>query len=518
MNLGRYVSRSARFWPNENALIYKDSRFSYRELDIRTNCLAQGLLSLGLKPGDHVAVQSWNRSEIIEVEIACYKAGLVKVPINARLSIDETIHVANDSDTKAIILDAHHVEGILDAGKDLPLLEHIICLEPAPAHTLDYETLVAGSSGTNPDREVCEDDIAVLHYTSGSSGKLKAAIQTFGNRLAFLRKAMMVPDTRVNRGDIFSLVGPLTHATGMNIMPVLFAGGCNLVMDRFDPELLIETIAREKVTHTFLVPTMINMLLDNQKLQDCDLSSLKVVLYGASPMSPNRVRQAMDVFGPILVQGYGAGETTSLVTLLTMRDHLEALDHNPERLSSCGRPVFDTEVRVVDENGQETAAGQIGEVIVSGPDVMKGYWNEPDLTREVLKGGWYHTGDLARVDEEGYIYIVDRKKEMIISGGFNVYPTEVESVLYDHPAVYEACVIGVPDDTWGEAVKAIVVLKEGKSVSELELIEHCMKSLASFKKPKSIRFVDDLPKNPNGKIVRRIVREKYWSGKKRFVH
>ncbi len=517
MNLGTYVSRSARFWPKDLALIYKNKRFTYREFDKRTNCMAQGLLSLGLEPGDHVAIQSWNRSEIVETEVACYKAGLVKVPINARLSIDETIHIGNDSQSKAIILDPQHAEAVLNAAKDFQTIEHIICLEPAHAQTLEYEKLLAQSSDTNPNVDVDEDDIAVLHYTSGTSGKLKAAMQTFGNRLALIRKVMMVADTRPERGDVFALVGPVTHATGMNIMPVLFCGGCNLVLDRFDPELLLETIAKEKVTHTFLVPTMINMLLDNPKVQKSDLSSLKRVIYGAAPMSPSRVREAMEVFGPILVQGYGAGETTSLITILTMQDHQEALHKQPERLSSCGRPLFDCEVQVVDDDGNTVAEGEIGEIIVRGPDIMKGYWNEPDLTREVLKDGWYHTGDLAKVDDEGFLYIVDRKKEMIISGGFNVYPTEVESALYSHAAVYEACVIGVPDDTWGEAIKGVVVLKQGKNASEAELIEHCTQSLASFKKPQSIDFVDELPKNPNGKIVRRVVQEKFWQGRERRV-
>ena len=517
MNLGIYVSRSARFWPDALALIYKDKRFTYSQFDQRTNRLAQGFLSVGLKPGDHVAIQSWNRSEIVETEVACYKAGMVKVPINARLSIDETVHIANDSQAKAIILDPRHVEPVLNAQKDCQSIKHVICLESTHAQTLDYEALIAESVDINPKIDVHENDLAVLHYTSGTSGKLKAAMQTVGNRLAFIRKALMIADTRIERGDVFALVGPITHATGMNIMPVLFAGGCNLVLDRFDPELLLEAIARENVTHTFLVPTMINMLLDHPQVRESDLGSLKCIIYGAAPMSPSRVREAIEVFGPILVQGYGAGETTSVITVLTRQDHQEALRKKPERLSSCGRPMFDGEICVVDEDGTETAMGEIGEIIVRGPDIMKGYWNEPGLTQEVLKDGWYYTGDLARVDDEGYLYIVDRKKEMIISGGFNVYPTEVESALYSHAAVYEACVIGVPDDTWGESIKGVVVLKQGKRVSEAELIEHCTRSLASFKKPQSIDFVDELPKNPNGKIVRRVVQEKFWQGRERRV-
>jgi acyl-CoA synthetase (AMP-forming)/AMP-acid ligase II len=347
---------------------------------------------------------------------------------------------------------------------------------------------------------------------------MKAAMQTFGNRLSFIRKAAMIPDQRIKPGDVFALIGPVTHATGMNIMPVLFSGGCNLVMSRFDPEELFQTVAREKVTHLFLVPTMVHMLIDHPDCRKYDLSSLKRIIYGAAPISPQRLREAIDLFGPILAQGYGAGETTSVITFLSINDHIEALRDCPDRLASCGRPVFDTEVKIVDEDGKQLSPGQIGEIVVKGSDVMKGYWKEPELTKKVLVDGWYHTGDLACADERGYLYIVDRKKDMIISGGFNVYPSEIENVLYGHEAICEVCVVGTPDEKWGEAIKAVVSLKPGMQTSEKELIDHCLASLGRFKKPQSVDFVDALPKNPNGKIVRRLVKEKYWGGKTRKVN
>ena len=343
-------------------------------------------------------------------------------------------------------------------------------------------------------------------------------MQTIENRLAAIRKFLMAPEVMLTKGDRMALVGPITHASGMLLMPILFAGACSVILDRFDVEQYLETIQREKITHIFLVPTMVNMILNHPGAQDYDLSSLKKVLYGAAPMSTARIRQAFDFFGPILVQGYGLGEATSLVTLLTTTDHIRAIRDNSEILASCGRPVFDTEVKVVDENGCEISPGQIGEIIIRGPDVMMGYWEEPELSKETLVDGWIHTGDMARVDQEGFIYIVDRKKDMIISGGFNVYPTEVEQCLYTHPSVYEVCVVGVPDETWGEAVKAVVVLKAGCSASVEELIEHCSRFLADYKKPRSVDFIDQLPKNPHGKIVRRLVQEKYWGDQQRRVH
>lgn len=517
MNPGMYISRSARFWPDETAVIFRELRFSYLDLDRRTNRLARGLTALGLQKGDRVAVYSWNRHEILELEVACYKTGLVKVPINARLSAREAVHVVNDSGASVVLADSHHAETLAPVMEQMPSVRVVLETGAAGSGTRDYEAFLEQQPEVFHPADVSEDDIAVLHYTSGTSGKLKAAVQTFGNRTAFIRKTFMIPGGQTGPGDIFALIGPITHATGMNIMPLLFTGGCALILEKFDVEQFLQLVEREKVTHTFMVPTMINMVLNHPRLPEYDTSSLKRIVYGAAPMSPTRVSQAIERFGPILVQGYGAGETTSIITVLTEKEHEEALRMNEKRLASCGRPRFDTEVRILDEDGREAAVGEIGEIVVRGPDIMQGYWQAPELTAEVLKEGWYYTGDLAKTDEDGFIYIVDRKKEMIISGGFNIYPTEIESVLYTHPAVFEACVIGIPDRKWGEAVKAFVVLKEDKVVSEDELIDYCAGQLAGFKKPGSIEFVNTLPKNPNGKIVRRLVREKYWSEEERRV-
>ncbi|MEA3222458.1 MAG: long-chain fatty acid--CoA ligase [Thermodesulfobacteriota bacterium] len=519
MNLGRYISRSALYYPDSIALIYKDKRFSYEEFDLRTNRLAQGLLSIGLQKGDPIAIQSWNRSEIVETEVACYKAGFVRVPMNARLSLAEATHVLNNAEAKTVIVDPQHLEPLLANKEQLKTLDHFICLEETPTKEITYELLLAESKEEPPLIEVEPSDVAVLSYSSGTTGRLKAIVQTFGNRMAMIRKAFMIPDIKIECGDIFAHVGPITHSSGMLLMPVMFSGGCNLILSRFDVEMLLETIQRERVNYILLVPAMINMILSHPKAGDYDLSSLKGVFYGAAPMSTTRIQQAIEFFGPILVQGYGMSETTSFTTILTAKDHLDALQNNAgSRLASCGRPIFESEVKVVDENGQEVSHGQIGEVIIRGPDVMKGYFKEPELTKKTIKNGWIHSGDMAKADQDGYIYIVDRKSDTIISGGFNVYPTEVEQILYSHPSVYEACIIGVPDDKWGEAVKAVVTLKQGCKATEEELIEHCKRFLAGYKKPQSVDFVNELPKNPNGKIARRLVREKYWIHKERRVN
>jgi acyl-CoA synthetase (AMP-forming)/AMP-acid ligase II len=518
MNLGRYISRSAGHFRTSTALIFEDIKYTYEELDRRTNRLAQGFFALGLKRGDRVAIQSGNRPEIVETEVACYKAGLVRIPINARLSAAEAIEILNNAEVRAFITDQKHGEAILSHGGALDTVKQFICLDTLLEGKISYEDLLAESRDDLPDVEVELDDLAVLTYSSGTTGKLKGIMQSYGNRLAMIRKALMFPEVRLRRGDIFVHVGPITHASGMLLMPVMFTGACNVIIRRFDVQMLLETIQRERVNYTMLVPAMIHMILAHPGVRQYDLSSLKGIFYGAAPISPAVVEQAIALFGPILSQGYGMSETTSFVSILTASEHLDALKHCPERLSSCGRPVFDTEVRVVDEEGRDVKTGEMGEIIARGPDIMQGYYQDPELTAETIRDGWIHSSDMAKVDDEGYIYIVDRKKDMIISGGFNVYPSEVENVLYTHPAVFEACVLAVPDEKWGEAIKAVVVLKPGAEVTAEELIAHCEQSLSSFKKPRSVDFVPELPKNPNGKIAKRLIKDFYWAGKERRVN
>jgi acyl-CoA synthetase (AMP-forming)/AMP-acid ligase II len=303
------------------------------------------------------------------------------------------------------------------------------------------------------------------------------------------------------------------------VLPIILRGGRSIILPGFEVDLLLKTIEKERVTHLLLVPTMINMMLNHPDLKKYDLSSIRTIFYSASPMPVERIKQALQVFGPVLIQGYGCTESSALITYLPKEDH--AFEGDPKklkRLASCGVPIMTCDVRVVNEKEEDIKPGEIGEIIERGDDTMMGYWKDPERTAETLKNGWLYTRDMATVDEEGYIYIVDRKADMIISGGYNIYPTEVEEVLYRHPAVFEASVIGVPDDLWGESVKAIVVLKEGMRATEDELIQHCKNCLSSYKKPKSIDFVRDLPKNPYGKILRRKLREKYWVGQERMVH
>jgi acyl-CoA synthetase (AMP-forming)/AMP-acid ligase II len=521
MNLGMYTARSARFWADRPAILFRDGALSYAQLEQRSNRLAHALLALGLQRGDRVAVVSPNRPEIVELECALYKAGLVKVALNARLAPGELADALANAEPTACLSGPEHRGMVDEAAAQVPGLRHRIAFAPAPGQGgwLDYETLLAQSSEAHIHVDMRPEELAVLHYTSGSTGKLKAAMQTVGNRMASLRKIVM-GRMHAQRGDVLMLCGPITHASGMFIQPMLYQGVTVLLMERFQPAEILEAIEKHRVTMCFFVPAMINALLAEPSIRTRDLSSLRLVSYGAAPMSPSRIREAWAAFGPVMAQGYGAGETTGGVIALNIEDHALAIEGGrPELLSACGRPSCESDVQVLDAHGRPVEGDEIGEICVRGPDVFAGFWRAPEPTRDALgEDGWLHTGDLARVDREGYIHIVDRKKEMLVSGGFNVYPTEVETVLAQHEAVYEVCVIGVPDDHWGEAVKAIVVLREGARADAGELMDFCRGRLADFKRPRSVDFADHLPKNANGKLSRKDVREPYWRGRDRRVN
>src|ERR1043165_7610646 len=498
-SLGMYIARSARYWPDRPAVIFRDRSLSFRDLEARSNRLAHALRASGLRRGERVAVVSPTRPEIIEIECALYKLGLVKVALNSRLAPAELADALANSEPLACLAGPEHRDVVDGAIAAVPAVRHRIGFDvgaSASAAWADYETLLADAPATHTHVEAAPDELAGLHYTSGSTGKLKAAMQTIGNRMASLRKTTS-GTLRGGPGDVLALAGPITHASGMFIQPMIYQGATILLLEGFDPAGWLEAVEKRRVTMCFLVPTMIYALLAEPSIQTRDLSSLRVVSYGAAPMSPARIREAWQAFGPVLAQGYGAAETTGGVIALSTADHARAISgERPELLSSCGRVACESDVQVRDEAGRPVEGDAIGEICVRGPDVFAGYWRAPELSREVFDTeGWLHTGDLARVDGEGYIHIVDRKKEMLVSGGFNVYPTEGEAVLAQHPAISEACVIGVPDDRWGETVKAVIVLRPGKQASAEEIMDFCRDLLAGFKRPRSVDFVNALPRN-----------------------
>ncbi|THA70485.1 AMP-dependent synthetase [Streptomyces sp. A0642] len=518
MNLGRYIRRTAGHQPDAEAVVCGTSRLTYAELDDHSDRLAVALRGLGLRQGERVATLAGNRAELVVTEIALYKAGLVRVPINARLGAHEVSHLLRESDARVLLTDAAHLEDVRVAVPDTGTRAVIGYDGPSDLGPA-YLDMLSGNAPQPVDVECAEGDAAVLHFTSGSTGKLKAAIQTYGNRLALLRKMVMSADTRVGPGDKKILAGPVTHASGMPLLGIFFTGGCAVILPRWEPEEFLATVQRERATHAFVVPTMVNSVLALPNARTYDTSSLRQLIYGAAPMSAQRIREAWEFFGPVLSQGYGCGETTSGVLFLSTDDHRRAIEgEDEELLLSCGRPLAEAEVAILDEDGTPLPDGEIGEIAVRGPDVVPGYLGAPDLTAASFRDGWFLTGDLARRRADGYVFIVDRKKDMIVSGGFNIYAVEVESVLHQHPDVYEAAVVGVPDEQWGEAVKAVVVLREGATPAESDLVDFCADRLARMKKPRSVDFVAALPHNPNGKIDRRAIRDHYWAGADRRVN
>lgn len=517
MSFPLFLQRSARRWPEAPAILYQESVTTYRELDERSSRLANALIGLGLKKGDRVAVQSRNRPELVELECALYKTGLVKAALNPRFTASEAADVVQNCTPKVLLAGPSYTSYTKDTA-GFKSVETFISIGAEAEGYGPYEELLAEASSDMPDVPMDRDDLAVLHFSSGSTGKIKAAMQSYGNRMAAFRKMLLGMDSPVRPGDRLALIGPITHASGMLMQPYLYSGATLVLFDKFDPAHFLAEVQRLQITHAFMVPAMINMLLAEPSLDRADLSSLRTLSYGAAPIAPARIREAWERIGPILSQGYGASESTSGVTRLSTAEHADALENNPERLSSCGRPHAETDVRVVDDHGKQVKPGEIGEIVIRGEDVFKGYWGEPELSREVLVDGWLHTGDLAKVDEEGFIFLVDRKKDMIITGGFNVYPTEVEAVLYQHDDIFEACVVGIPHEIWGESVKAVVTLKPGAKARAEDIIAYCKSRLADYKSPRSIDFVGDLPKNASGKLARKLVREPYWQGSARRVN
>ena len=518
MNVGDLLAKAAVRFPSHTAVVHQNTHLTTRELLERIYRVANVLLSLGLQKGDRVAVLLNNCHQSVECFYGLACAGLVLVPMNSRYSAREHLYMLNDSDARAILLGNEFQEAIASILPEAHTVSQAICVTGrAREGMLSYEELLAEVSPEKPKVEIFEEDIVSLRYTAGTTGQPKAVIHDHRSNIVTVYNILM-EGLRIEEGDAIALMGPVTHASGSMILPHILRGAKVVILSSFDLQVLLETIQKERITTLYLVPTMIVMLLAYPDLKKYNLSSLKNIRYGASPISPEVLKRAIEVFGNVFVQGYGLTEGMMPLTLLLKEDHiLDGTEKKLKRLSSIGREVNVARVRIMDDKGDILPPGQVGEIVVQSDQVMKGYWKKPEATVETLRGGWLHTRDQGYMDEEGYIYLVDRKDDMIVSGGFNIYPKEVEDVLYGHPAVLEAAVFGVPDEKWGESVKAAVSLRQGMSATEEEIIEHCREHLASYKKPKSVDFMKDLPKSLYGKILRRKLKEPYWQGRDRMI-
>ncbi|WP_209325400.1 AMP-binding protein [Brevibacterium renqingii] len=518
LNLGYYIARAAQHWPATEAVVAGSLRLSFAELDAQSTALAGALAAHGVTRGTPVATFAGNTGELVVIEAALYKLSALRVPINARLGVAETAHILGDAGVAVLFVDRAHLASAEAAVAAAEADVRLVVLGDDGER--GYADFLSEGAGTEPSEVMIdaeESDPCVLNFTSGSTGKLKAAVQTVGNRLANMRKRLMDPSKSTDEETRYLVAGPITHASGMGVLAALSRGSTIVVLPTWDAGEFLRLVRDERVTSSFVVPTMLHMLLDHG-VDPADVATLRSLTVGGAPVSPQRLREAVEAFGPIIEQGYGQAETTSGVTALTKDDIVRGIESDPQLLLSCGRAVFDSEVAVLDDDGRRVPAGELGELAVRGPDCVSEYWGAPELSAETFRDGWVLTGDIAYIRPDGYVFIVDRKKDMIISGGFNIYSTEVEAAVYEHPDVSEVCVVGAPDDRWGESVTAVVVARSGSQPSAESIIDFCGQRLDRFKKPRRIDFVTELPVNRNGKIDRRQVRSGYWAGAERSVN
>lgn len=511
MNIGFIPAKTARLEPNREALIdvHSGRRVSFDELDQNTCRLANALVDqLGLSKGDRVAVLSKNSIEYMEIYYACARVGLIAQPINWRLGLDEMVRILDDGSPSVVISSDDYCEQI-EKLKDKIDVPH--WLNFGDGGDGSYEALLKSSTAIEPlaSADIGGDDPVLILYTGGTTGQSKGALHS--HHSLYMGMINQTVAERVVPSDIYMLTGQMFHipvALGMNY----HAHGCPMVLINFDARLALETIERERVSAFLGITTMLNWMMADAKFDEFDLSSLRNIQYGGGPMPSTVVAAALASFPCTIIQGYGQTEGMTM-SFLSQEDHTKALDgDHPERLDSCGREGFVTEMRLADPDGNLVPRdGKTpGEILVRSEANMLGYWQRPDLTRETIRDGWMWTGDIAVWDEAGYIFIVDRAKDMIISGGENIFCTQVEAAIHKHPGVLESAVFGIPDDQWGEAVKAVVVMKPGYSATEREIIDVAAGHLASYQKPKSVDFVDSLPKAPTGKILKRELRTPYW--------
>ena len=519
MPVGDMIRRSSDKFPEKTALIFKDKRITYEALNHRVNALANRLLDMGGKKGDRVAVILHNCPEYIEAYFACAKSGLVFVPINNLLKQGELTQIIQYIKPRFLLVDTDFEELILKTTQGMAFVEFKISLEAAQNPPfISYEEILSKGSSEEPGAKISNDDVMSIFLTSGTTGLPKGAMRTHHHN--FQNALVCALEMKLGTNDRTILLFPLYHVTFEDHTRHFLMGNTVYIRPEgaFDPREVLGILEREKITTCQFVPTMVSAMLQEKSIETYDLQHLRLIPYAASPMPVELLKQAMKRFQCGFIQFYGQTETGPLTTVLPPEAHvLEGNRAQLDRLASAGRAALNYEVRIVDEGGKDIPVGEVGEIAVRSEAMTIGYWHLPEQTAESVRDGWRLTGDFGKFDSEKYVYIVDRKNDMIISGGKNIYPREVEEVIYSHAAVLDVAVLGVPDDYWGESVKAIVVLKNGMTATEDEVIGICRERLASYKKPKSVEFRAELPRSPTGKILKRKIREEYWESRDRRV-
>jgi len=501
--IGFWPEKRKKLNPQKVALVDGDRRLRYGQLDSRINRLANALQSMGLRRGDRLAILATNRSEYVETIFAAAKLGLILVPLNWRLSPAELAFNLNDSGTETLLYDTAFEKTAKDLKTKSPIRHGIAIGDPPDAEAKGYDTLLKQQPDTPPvaDGEVGLDTPHIIMYTAGTTGRPKGAVLSQG--ASFYNALNLMLDMNFTPDDCNLSVLPMFHIGGIGLftLPILYAGGTVVIQRTFEPAETLRLLHQEGITLFFGVAAIFLFLIQHPEFSPDAFRNVRVTMSGGAPLPVSLVRQYHDA-GIVLQQGFGMSEAAPSISTLSKELALE-------KAGSIGRPLFHVEARVVDEQMNRRPAGDVGELVIRGPNLLKAYWNRPEATNAAFDGGWFHTGDLARMDEDGDLYIVDRKKDMFISGGENVYPAEVENAIYEVAQVAENAVIGLADEKWGEVGCAVVVLKEGEEMSEAQLVDVLKTRLARYKIPKKVVFVDQLPRNAAGKVLKNILRETY---------
>jgi fatty-acyl-CoA synthase len=501
--LARYPARTAFSWPGGS--------LTYQGATDLIGRIQSVFMRLGLEPGARVAFLTANRADSWCAGVAAQLARLAVTWLHPLGSLDDQLFQLEDSEAQMLVVDAATFR---DRGGDLAArasaVKTVFTLGAAD-YGIDLLQAIEQAGHATARCFAGPDDLATLNYTGGTTGKSKGALRHHREYGGFA--TAILADFEIPDAARYLTVAPISHVAGTKVLPTLMRGGTVHMLKGFDPEAVLQTIARERINFTLFVPTMIYVLLDHPALERTDLSSLELVLYGASAMSPSRLVEGIERIGPVFSQLYGQTECYP-VSVLRKQDHDP---RTPELFLSCGFPIAACEVKILDDDDQEVKSGEAGEICVRAPHVMAGYWKRPEQTADTLKGGWLHTGDIARTDERGYLFILDRKKDMIVSGGFNIFPREVEDVLSQHADVAMVAVVGVPDDKWGEAVTAVVVAREGTRPDPDELINLVKARKGSAHAPKQVQFVKELPMTGVGKVDKKLLKARFWAGRDRMV-
>lgn len=521
MNTPEFIDITAAICPDRPAVIFEGRTLTYEQLQDRAKRLATALVGLGVEQGNTVAVVQVNTPHCIEAYFATAMLGVVYVPLNFRAKPSELEYMINTAEATAVLAGDRYVSVIEELRPKLATVQHYIALDGGAgtgSGWQDYDVLVAASEANPPWVDVPEEAVTLLMYTAGTTGFPKGVMLHHTSFTSYVLNNVSPVDPDVEERNLLTV--PLYHIAGVQAVMAAMYGGRTIVMQRqFEPRGWMELAQQEQVQRAMMVPTMLKQIIDHPEFEKYDLSSLKVITYGAAPMPLEVISRALRAFpGCQFINAFGQTETAATITALNPEDHHipedlpdEQREKRLRRLASVGKALPDVEVRVVDEYGNGVACDVAGEVIARGARVMAGYWKDDEKTKNTKRGGWIYTGDLGYMDSEGYLFLSGRASDIIIRGGENISPEEVEAVLASHPAVEECAVFGLPDSTWGEIVAAAVVVKTGCPATVEELQEWCRERLASFKKPETVAFKDELPRNPLGKLLRRELRETYGS-------